>query len=131
MRRFVVVAVIGLSAAACSSGGGSTHGLPTTTISPVPQSRARLSCTPSPGGHCLVPGIPVSTWTNGDIRAFIVNWDAARDSLDPISKTVSAGCALAATELKYPKVADYAAAYAANGNRYPADLIAAIDRTGC
>lgn len=129
MRRLLAVVVSGLFVVACSSGASQTT--PTSTVPSVPPSQARLSCTRSPRGGCLVPGIPVSTWTNSDVRAFLVNWDAGRASLDPITKTISAGCALAATELKYPKVVDYAAAYAASGNRYPADLIAAIDRAGC
>jgi hypothetical protein len=126
-----VVLVVSL-ALALGSGGGGQQSSPPTTASPQPP----LTTVPGargPLGPRLVPRIPVNTWTNADTRAFIVNWDdnAANGTLDRVTATVSAGCASAVTRVRYPKVADYIAAVAANGNRYPPALIAAIDNAGC
>jgi hypothetical protein len=121
----VVLAVV--LVLALGGGGGGQQSSPTTTVSPQPPG------TYVPGIPPGLPGIPVDTWTNADTRAFRVNWDdnVAKGTLDRVTATVSASCAVAVAQVRYPKVADYAAAVAANGNRYPPALIAAIDNAGC
>jgi hypothetical protein len=71
--RTVGLLATALFLAACSNGGGQQSS-PKTTVSYRPP-LTTVPCARSPRGSCLVPGIPVSTWTNADTRAFMVNWD--------------------------------------------------------